>query len=489
MTISQAATEHPIGLPTKLAFGAGSIATGVKDTAFNVFLLFFYTQVAGLSGALAGAAIFTALVLDAVSDPLVGYWSDKLNSRLGRRHPFIYASAIPMGMSFYFLFNPPLGTSESTVFLWMLAWAVLTRFFMTFYAVPSTALTADMTSDYDERTSLSSFRVLLGWLGGLVFATVGYLVLFAPSEAFEDGRLDPSAYQSFALVGAIAIVAAITLCALGTHHLIPRLRSASLAANDSQGLKTDFANILHNKPFMVLALIIFVSASGIGFTEAISLYMYTYFWGLSSESLAGLTVTAALGTLVSFAAVPWLCRRYDKKPVAIASAAMVMLVYPTLILLKLTGLLPAEDQGLILAALSLNAAVTVAAAVSLATIFISMIADTTDKNELRTGQRQEAIYTSAYTFSFKATSGLGGFLAGITLQLVQFPTGVAAAEVPEATLNALGITVALAIVGFWSLAILVFRKYSLSRDEHSSILAELAARKSTAVDGVLTPGI
>ena len=135
MTIPQ-----KIPLATKTLYGTGSVASGIKDTAFNVFLLFFYTQVAGLSGALAGIAIFIALLLDAVSDPLVGYWSDRFKSGWGRRHPFIYFAAIPMGVSFYFLFTPPGDASQQFLFVWMLVFAVLVRFFMTFYAVPSSAL-------------------------------------------------------------------------------------------------------------------------------------------------------------------------------------------------------------------------------------------------------------------------------------------------------------------------------------------------------------
>ena len=86
--------QRSIKLPTRILYGAGSVADGVKNTTFNTFLLFFYTQVAGLSGSMAGAAIFIALLVDAVTDPLLGSISDNFRSRWGRRHPFIYASAM-----------------------------------------------------------------------------------------------------------------------------------------------------------------------------------------------------------------------------------------------------------------------------------------------------------------------------------------------------------------------------------------------------------
>lgn len=481
MAHSPTADKGRIPLATKTFYGAGSMASGVKDTAFNVFLLFYYTQVVGLPGSLAGAAIFTALVLDAISDPLVGYWSDRLKSRWGRRHPFIYASALPMGIAFYFLFNPPESETQSVLFAWMLSFAVLVRFFMTFYTVPSSALTAEMTSDYDERTSLSGFRVLLGWLGGLAFATVGYVVLFAPNERYQDGRLDPAAYQDFALLGAAVIVFAILVCALGTHHLIPKLRQMSDSAGESLGLKRDFSNMLHNRPFLILVGIIFVTATAIGFTDVIGLYMFTYFWGLSTDQLAVLTFAALLGTVVAFFTAPLLSKRFDKRPVAMAATVLVMCCYPTCIALRLAGVLPENGDPAVLLILCGNAALTVFAAVTLTILFASMIADTIDQNELATGRRQEAIYSSAFTFSMKATSGLGGFIAGIALDLVSFPTGAAAAEVSQSTLTSLGAAVAGIIFAFWCLALVTLRTYPLSRDDHAQILSEIARQRAGVI--------
>ncbi len=466
-----------IPLRTKILYGSGSLAQGVKDTSFNVFLLFFYTQVAGLSGSLAGTAILIALVLDAVSDPLVGYWSDRLKSGWGRRHPFMYFSAIPMGVSFFFLFNPPQG-DQTTLFSWMLMWAVLTRFAMTFYMVPSSALTAEMTQDYDERTSLSGFRVLLGWLGGLSFATMGYLVFFAPTEQFEDGQLNPAAYQDFGLLGASIIIIGILLCALGTHHLIPHLKKVSEGSADSLGLKQDLVNMFANPPFRILVGFILIASSAIGFDQAISLYMLTYFWGLSTDQLALLSLASLVGTIAAFISAPILSKKYDKRPVAVVTVAILALGYPGWITLRLLGVLPDNDDPAILIIMLINSTVVVYAAVTMTIVFASMVADTIDYNELMTGRRQEAMFTSAYTFSLKATSGIGGFVAGITLDLVKFPTGVDASQVGAENLFSLGMTVAGTIVTFWLLAMLILRNYTLSREEHHRILDSITERRA-----------
>ena len=116
------AQRLPLGL--KLAYGFGSVAYGVKNNGFDYFLLLFYSQVIGLDARLVGIAITTALVVDAISDPVVGYWSDNLRSRWGRRHPFMYASLLPVSLSYFLLWNPPADASQSTLFWYLLSLAV-----------------------------------------------------------------------------------------------------------------------------------------------------------------------------------------------------------------------------------------------------------------------------------------------------------------------------------------------------------------------------
>ncbi|MEE8245200.1 MAG: MFS transporter, partial [Pseudomonadales bacterium] len=119
--------RRTVGFTTKLSFGIGQAAEGIKNNAFTLFLLFFYVQVHGLSASLAGTALFIALIFDAVSDPIAGYLSDSWRSRWGRRQPFMYASAVPLAIAFYFTFVPPEGLSQWGLFAWLTGFTVLTR--------------------------------------------------------------------------------------------------------------------------------------------------------------------------------------------------------------------------------------------------------------------------------------------------------------------------------------------------------------------------
>ncbi|MBT7370452.1 MAG: hypothetical protein HN816_07380, partial [Gammaproteobacteria bacterium] len=211
----------------RLAFGIGQLPEGIKSAAFGFFLLFYYNQVLGLSGTLSGTAIFIALLVDAVSDPMVGSLSDATRSRWGRRHPYMYAAAIPFAASFYFLFAPVDGLSEMGLFWWLTAFSILTRTFMTFYSVPHMSLGAELTNDYDERTLLSSIRMVLQLLGMFAVLIGGPVIFFGATEGYENGQLDPAAYPPFALAAFFIMVIGVWASAIGTHSHIPNLPQAA----------------------------------------------------------------------------------------------------------------------------------------------------------------------------------------------------------------------------------------------------------------------
>ncbi len=141
----------------------------VKESAYTMFILLFYTQVLGLSGTITGLIIGLSLVWDGLSDPLIGVLSDRWVSRFGRRHPLMLASAIPAGLGFIGLFQPPTSILEYEYLLagWLLFWSLWVRTFITGFAIPHLALSAEITSDYNERT-----RILGARMGGLFLCVV-----------------------------------------------------------------------------------------------------------------------------------------------------------------------------------------------------------------------------------------------------------------------------------------------------------------------------
>ena len=196
-------------LSTKLAYGFGAVAFGVKNNGFDYFLLLFYSQVMGVDAPLVGLALLIALVFDAFSDPIVGYLSDNTHSRWGRRHPWMYASALPVAVCYFLLWDPPAGLTGNALFPYILVLAILIRVSITLFEVPSSALSAELTEDYDDRTSLFSYRYFFGWIGGTLMATVALAAFLVPTETITNGLLNKQGYGTYGVVASVVILISI----------------------------------------------------------------------------------------------------------------------------------------------------------------------------------------------------------------------------------------------------------------------------------------
>ena len=213
-------TEAPrrkAGFLTKLAYGFGAAGDGIKNNGFEYFLLLYYGQVLGVDFALVGAALLTAMIVDGFTDPVLGYWSDNLRTKFGRRHPFMYAAILPVGIAYYFVWNPPAGLEGNALFPYLLAITIAVRVSFTFYDVPSSALVAELTDDYDERTSFLTFRYVFGWMGGLFIAVYALRFLLVPTEEYGSGFFNIDGYETYGLISACMICFSVFVCAAGTH--------------------------------------------------------------------------------------------------------------------------------------------------------------------------------------------------------------------------------------------------------------------------------
>jgi len=473
-----------VPLSTKLSYGVGSVAEGVKDAAFKTFLLFYYNQVLGLPGWMGGAAGAVALIVDAITDPLIGSLSDSTRTRWGRRHPYMYVSALPMAVGFFLLFNPPAGLSTCGLFAWLTTFAVLVRASMALYSIPSNSLVAELTSDYDERTALVSYRFLFGWVGGGTITLLAYTWFFAPSGQLSDALRNPTGYAAWSLTGAGMIAGAILLCALGTHRLIPRLKvPPPLERFSLRRLEGEVRQALANPSYRTLVIASLFASVGGAFTDVFGLYLNTYFWAFTPEQLAAFVPGVVVGVVLAVLSARPVSVRFDKRSAALLLATVSVVIGPLPIFLRLAHLTPPNGSPTLLAALVVHITFMVACAVTIGILISSMISDTIDENELATGKRQEGVFSSAIAFSAKAASGVGTLLAGMALDLIAFPRPVPGAPPPEIAsgqATALGWIVGPGLLGLWVCTLYFLSRYRLTRAEHSRVLAELSRRTLAA---------
>lgn len=464
----------PLDKATQLAYGVGAIAYGIKDNGFAYFLLLFYGTVVGLEPALAGIAVFIALVFDAVSDPLVGYWSDNTRSRWGRRHPFMYASALPVALCYFLLWRPP-DWGEHGLFLYLVILAALIRTLITFFETPSSALMPELTRDYDERTRVQAWRSFFGWLGGSGLAIFMFGFLLVPTDEFPVGTLNRDGYEAYGVIAGVLIFFAIVISALGTHHRIPYLHVPAVRQQrELRQIYRDLRETLLEKSFGALFIASIAGAVATGLYTALVFLLLTYFWQFSSEQifywLCLVPISAGMGLFIA----PKVGRRLGKKRAVLVLGAIAFTVQPLPLLGRLLGVLPENGDPLLFPLVAGINTLDLGFIIALQALLASMLADLVDHGEARTGRRSEGVFYAALTFIRKTNQGIGAFIAGLLLQWVAFPDNAIPGEVSVNTLNMLAATMIPALWGLWSAMLWSVSRYQIDRAGHEANLRALA---------------
>ncbi len=470
-----------IGFVTKLFYGFGSVGYGVKDVAFRSFLLLYYNQVIGVRADLVSFAILVALCVDAISDPVVGQWSDTIRTKWGRRHPFMFLSAIPAAGSLLFLFFPPVGMSEMQTFWYILVVGCCVRTFITFFEIPSSALAPELTSDYDERTSIASYRYFFAYLGGVGMAFLTLLVFLAPTEDYPVGQLNPGGYHLFAIVGAGIMFAAILISSLGTLHRVKYFRMPPApekigAIRTLVQMKSTFAH----KGFLAILAFGVLKYTSVGMTSALNIYFGTYLWGLNSAQLAILTIDSLTGAFLALFIAPWASRKVGKRNAAFGLAIIAVIFGSAPYILRLTGNFFDNGDPMLVPTLFAFSTVFQMCGVSSAVLTHAMVGDVVEESQLATGRRSEGLFYAANTLMQKSTSGIGVFAAGMLVALVGIVPGMDPAtidpDIPRRLATAYVPTLVLLYIGG---AGFLFA-YRIDRSTHEASLAELERRNREA---------
>jgi len=466
----------------KLFYGFGSIAYGVKDFGFGTLLLFYYNQVIGLPAGEVSFAIALVLVFDAFADPIVGQISDSLRTAWGRRHPLMYASAVPVAVSYYFLWIPP-HWSHQALFCYLVAMAIIVRTFITMYEIPSSAMVPEMTDDYDQRTSFISIRYLFGVTAGVGMSVATFRYILFADAVHKTGQLNPAGYPRFALASAIIMVASILISARGTHRYIPLFRPTAQRRITLSQMFREMATSLWHPQFIILVLAAIFGTLAIGLGAALLLYFNTYFWELTTKQI-GLFGLAGLASafLAPFMAGP-VSKRLGKKNAALVFYFSCIALAITPISLRLLGLFPANGTTLLLVLLFSERTVSAVLGVGCLILFGSMMADVVDDSALKTGRRSEGLFFAFIGFITKLLSGAGTLIAGQLLFLAHFPDHADPATIDPAVVRHLALLYLPCIVGFYGIGIIALSRYRISREQHEEnvrMLTEAGAENAVA---------
>ena len=444
----------------KLAFGAGDLSPAIVAAINGFFLNAFLLDVAGLRPAMAGSIFLIVKAWDAINDPIVGVLTDRTKSRWGRRRPWLLFAAIPFGLFFFLQWLvPPL--SDWGKFWYYLVVAILLDAAYTAVNVPYAALTPELTHDYDERTSLSSYRMSFSILGG-VFAAFLHTVIVGKFANVYTGYMVSAAIWTFFIIVPNWITFAFTR---EVHFKEDRPKGPGFF----EGLRIAFSN----RAFVLVTLIYLMSWLSIQFVQT-NLILYVKYW-MGAESQFGTLVLAVQVSAFLFVLL-WtrVSARIGKQTTYYIGMSFWIVVEIILFFVQ-----PGQMRLLFVLAILAGGGVSIGYLIPW-----SMIPDVIEMDELETGQRREGVFYGFFVFLQKLGISLGLAISNFILEasgyVNQVPGGPIPSQ-PSAVLLALRAFVSLAPAVILLASFLAVRAYPISREKHAAMRAELARRKIPAL--------
>jgi GPH family glycoside/pentoside/hexuronide:cation symporter len=439
----------------KWIYGSGDLSFSLITTIVGAYFAIFLTDVVGVPAKIAAAAIFIGSTWDYINDPLVGYISDRTRSRWGRRRPFLLFAAVPLMLAFALMWwRPPL-TDPVILGIYFSIIFILYELAATFAYMPYLALTPELTSNYDERTSLMSTRAFFSILGSLVAFTIPLLIVgaFHPENA---GRvlIMGTAFGIFCVIP-------LWLVFFGTRE------REEFMHQPQKGIRESIVAVRNNRPFFFGLVIYLFTWVAIAILQLILLYFLKYV--VRQEAQSDLIMATIF--VVAMIALPlwvWISRRLNKRLAYIAGIAFLAVV-----LLTLSSLSPSTSLPLILA-ICVLAGIGVSAA---HVIPWSILPDAIEYGELHTGERHEGMFYSLITLAQKIAVSVALPLALLVLDHSGYIPN--SSVQPESAVNGIRLIAGPIPAVLLGLGILFAILYPLGRENYTEIAQELEARRKS----------
>jgi len=450
-------TQPALPLAVQLGWATGEVGVAVYIGTTMVFMLYFLTQAAAIPPVTAGLILLVPRIWDALIDPVIGTISDRTRSRMGRRRPYVIAGTLLLGPLFAAMFTVPADLSVTAKTLYLAATYLAASTAYSLFDVPYSAMAAEMTTSYAERTVLVSYKEIAARIG-IMAALFGTPAILA---------LRPNLGAGFRLLGALGalLIVGTFLVTLWTTRAAP----AQPASTEAFDLRSELQVVLRNRPFRVLWLVFLLQNLAIGASATALVYLLTFVMHadvrmtgplLAASSVVGIFVTP-LWALVS--------RRTGKRgayylSLLLATAmALPALFLPPGYFVALFGMLLIAGVG--------DAGTQLFSG--------SMVPDTVEVEEQRSGRRREGAIFGAWIFCRKLGMAGGAFLVSVGLSLSGFVGGDTAGAVQSArALSGIRILYGLLPAALYLLAMLVLTRYDLSQERHDALRTELARARA-----------
>jgi len=447
-----------LSVGVKLGYGAADFGGNLFFTATAFVLMNYLTDTVGLAAALAGIALMVGRIWDAFYDPIIGFLSDRTKTKMGRRRPFMLGGAIPLFIAMIIMFtNPSLvlgsGISQPVLFIYtMVVYIILCTTYST-VNIPYSSLGPELTTDYNERTSLNGYR----------FGFAGIGTLLGAGLALPIVAMAPDKNLGFVLMG--TIFGAVLLVSTLTTVFSVRESDAVRAAN-SMGFWKTYSEVFKNKPYLFILMSYILHILAITIASAIVIYYFKYILG--AEGMTTYAMLILIGVAILFIPVS----------VAMSKKTGKKLVYGLGFIIMAVGLMVlfsiGHTQGV-----AFNLIMMAFMGIGMGFLYAmpySIVADAIEYDYLRTGERREGAFFGIWTWGLKIGQALAAFIMGLTLEAM----GYVANAMPQSASAQLGIRLFLGPIsaGVFILAAVVLYFYPITEKRYKEILADIAVMEA-----------
>lgn len=438
----------------KFYYGIGNLGYSTISSTLSNFIMFFGTSVMGVSGTLVGLAVSIGVFWDAISDPIVGYYSDNLNSSLGKRHPFMLIGIFGMCAINLVIWLIPANAPEIIKFIWIFLSLIAVQTFCTFFATPHLALGLEMSSDPQEQTSIQCIRTIFQLIG-MMLPTI-FMFIFMPSGEGVQGQLLASGYINTAYVSSLLCLIFGLMTFFGT---LKRQVCCPVKIKTKKesilSIFNDFFKILKKKRYRIIISGYSISLIASSILTASGMHMFTYCFHFDSKQ-----ISIAMGSLIISAILAQIFWSHVSKSIGKKQTLIRGLVIGIIGILVLWGLFTLRQlfSTNVLFILTLPSIFISGFGTGVLYSFpLSMFGDVMANDYEIQGTNKTGVYSGIMTLAFKLSNSLALVIIGIVLDLIKFSSD--SPVQPLSVQTGLGLLVIVGTILSLGISILIFNKY------------------------------
>ena len=452
--------KNRIPVRVKLGYGVGALSYAIPFQVLSGFFLFYAKEVLGISGTIAGMVLSISIFWDAFTDPVMGYISDKTSSKVlfGRRLFYVLIGALGLAAANLFLWNIDNQMPMLTKSILLIISLLLVKTFATIYTTPYLALGAELSNDYDERTSVQSFRTAFFFLGFLFPTIVGIGIFFKPTAQFEVGQLNPQAYSLLAITTSAIVIVCAALSIIFTRNKSLYPEAVKSKKSSILGMFKETAIAFKCDDFRNIAISLLFVNMAMGIVSAVGLHTFTFTFGFNNKE-----ITLIFGSLFAMALAGqplWvvIARKFEKKQ-ALKFCLIINICVSIIFIVCVFLNNWISEHFLSVLPLALLMGFSIGGSIALP---YAMISDTVDKDAYYTGVRKEGVFYGCATFLYKVSQSLAVLFVGVLLDIIKFNSELVQ---PNSVYIKLGLILPIGFFICFFGALIFTQKYSLNKEK------------------------